>query len=480
MEEQIENQEDVSEENKSKKTGKRLKKVVCIVIAANLGIVGALYLSGALFFQEHFLPNTQIDGVNYGWKDIGQVETDIQERTSQYELTIYGRDDVTDKICGYEIGMTPVFDGSLKQIQEEQNGFEWVSALWNPYSYEISKVVQYDPALLDEKLESLNIFQWKNQKHPIDAYIGEYEEETNSYSIVPEIPGSDIIREAAAELIAEALSALQSELDLQDAACFQEPKVTTETAWINRVVKTLNKYVSSEIIYDWNGTEEIIDGTLIHNWLYVDDKKVWIDEEKVRGYVDELAKKNDTFGKQREFVTTEGETVTLAGGSYGWWSNRADETQELVALIKKGETVEREPIYRAQGYAKGQDDIGDSYVEVNLEQQHLYLYIEGQLELESDFVSGNTSRGNGTPPGVFGITYKERNATLRGENYATPVSYWMPFNGNIGLHDANWRRSFGGKIYRTNGSHGCVNLPPDIAAEIYEKVEKGFPVVCYN
>ena len=71
------------------------------------------------------------------------------------------------------------------------------------------------------------------------------------------------------------------------------------------------------------------------------------------------------------------------------------------------------------------------------------------------------------------------NATLTGENYATPVSYWMPFNGNIGMHDANWRSSFGGNIYKTNGSHGCVNLPPSVAAELYGYVEKGTPVICY-
>ena len=223
-----------------------------------------------------------------------------------------------------------------------------------------------------------------------------------------------------------------------------------------------------------------MDGTQIHNWLLVEQKNVVIDEEKVRGYVDELAKRNDTFGKKRQFVTTEGETITLASGSYGWWCDRSGETKELVELIKKGETVNREPLYHARGYVKGQDDIGNSYVEIDLENQHLYLYLDGEIELESDFVSGNVSRGFATPPGVFGLTYKERNATLRGENYATPVDYWMPFNGNVGMHDAAWRHSFGGKIYKTSGSHGCINLPKEAAAEIFEKIEKGFPVVCYN
>ena len=78
------------------------------------------------------------------------------------------------------------------------------------------------------------------------------------------------------------------------------------------------------------------------------------------------------------------------------------------------------------------------------------------------------------------MTYKERNAMLVGENYETPVSYWMPFNQNVGLHDAVWRDSFGGSIYKTSGSHGCINLPYAIAKQIYGYAEKGMPVICYH
>ncbi len=56
----------------------------------------------------------------------------------------------------------------------------------------------------------------------------------------------------------------------------------------------------------------------------------------------------------------------------------------------------------------------------------------------------------------------------------------MPFNGNIGMHDATWRGSFGGSIYKTNGSHGCINLPRAAAKTIYENIEKGMPVLCYH
>ena len=119
-------------------------------------------------------------------------------------------------------------------------------------------------------------------------------------------------------------------------------------------------------------------------------------------------------------------------------------------------------------------------MELNLTAQHLFVIKNGTKVLESDFVSGNVSRNWTTPPGAFPLTYKTRNATLKGEGYSTPVSYWMPFNGGIGLHDAPWRNAFGGQIYKTSGSHGCINLPPAIAKQLYEYVDIGFPVLCYN
>ena len=159
--------------------------------------------------------------------------------------------------------------------------------------------------------------------------------------------------------------------------------------------------------------------------------------------------------------------------------NNAKERELLTENIKNGETVEKEPEYYQRAAVYGDNDYGNTYVEVDLKNQHMYFYKSGSLVLESDCVTGNPNRGNGTPKGTYGITYKEREATLVGEDYETPVEYWMPFNGNIGLHDASWRNEFGGNIYKESGSHGCVNLPPSVAKQLYEVISKGDPVFVY-
>ena len=153
---------------------------------------------------------------------------------------------------------------------------------------------------------------------------------------------------------------------------------------------------------------------------------------------------------------------------------------QMMEDIKSGKSVEREPVYSQTANSHGENDYGNSYVEINLTSQHLFVYKNGSLVVDSDFVSGNLSKGHGSPTGAFSVTYTTTDAVLRGEDYATPVKYWMPFAGDVGMHDASWRKSFGGNIYKTNGSHGCINLPTSVAKTIYNTIEKGWPVLVYT
>ena len=127
--------------------------------------------------------------------------------------------------------------------------------------------------------------------------------------------------------------------------------------------------------------------------------------------------------------------------------------------------------------------LGSTYVEVDLTNQKAYYFDNGTVTWSSDIVSGNVSENNATPVGVFAINkYMTTDTVLIGEckSYQTPVSYWMPFVGNsVGLHDATWRSYFGGTIYKTNGSHGCVNLPYEKAKGLYSLVSVGTPVIVH-
>ena len=256
---------------------------------------------------------------------------------------------------------------------------------------------------------------------------------------------------------------------------------TADTDLINPY-DTDGQYHNLRLIIRCGAGTEILTGEDIANWMQeTESHQLILDSDQLTQFVEELAQKYDTQGQPRNFRTSWGKEITLYKGNFGW---KLD-VQKTIGLLQDNLNTEGsvilKPIWSHKGgtFSKG-NDIGDSYVEVDLINQKVWLYKDGEKLLETGCVSGTLNTERQTPGGVYSIYYKQSPAVLNGPGYSSPVEYWMPFNGGIGLHDANWRSTFGGDIYKTNGSHGCINLPTDAAKLIYETVEIGYPVVCYN
>ena len=146
---------------------------------------------------------------------------------------------------------------------------------------------------------------------------------------------------------------------------------------------------------------------------------------------------------------------------------------------ERTETIFHIPAYKQEGFARGLDDIGKTYIEVDMTSQHMYYYEDGELMLDTDIVTGNTGRRMGTPEGINFVYNKQRNRVLRGADYATKVKYWMPVRGCVRLHDAGWSKEFGGEFYQRHGSLGCIISQAEMMAELYEMVEIGTPVIMF-
>ena len=248
-----------------------------------------------------------------------------------------------------------------------------------------------------------------------------------------------------------------------------------------KLAETMNQYVKTSITYDFGDSQEVLNGKTISQWISSDKKyKAKISQEKIEEYIANLADTYNTAGRSKKLKSSYGTEVTVSGGDYGWKMDKEAEAEALKEHIKKGEVLTKEPAYSQTANSRAGNDYGDTYVEVNLTAQHMYYYKNGSLVVETDFVSGNDAKGWSTPPGAFGLYYKQRDKTLRGEGYATPVSFWMPFNGGVGFHDANWRRDFGGNYYKRGGSHGCVNMPYSAAQTLFENIEAGCAVLVYH
>lgn len=453
------------------------KKNLILFIAATT--VAAIYIGAAIFFSFHFCPGSKLNGQDISWMTISEVRDLVNSKASSYVLSISGRKDLEEKITAAEISWTPQFDEGLNDNLGFLNGLKWPVSIFSHNTYTNADLASFDEAQLKSKISAMSFFTEENMVAPTDAELV-FDEGIAEYAIVPEDYGSKVDDAAFYSAVTNALSTMQSTLSLDEAGVYVEPTIFLDDEKLNAELNSLNQYASAKITYTFGEDVITVDGNYIKDWISYDGTTTTLDTDKVNEFVNYLGRTYDTFGRDRTFTTTLGQTITISGGDYGWWMDRNTTFNELVTAIESTSICDMTPVYFGTAAQYGTQDYGNSYVEVDLDHQHVYVYEDGVLVIETDCVSGKVTQDRVTPTGVFSITYKERDATLKGDNYSSDVKYWMPFYGNVGLHDASWRSSFGSDIYVTNGSHGCVNLPPDAAAVVFEHVEKGEAVIVYG
>lgn len=442
--------------------------------------VAVLYFLYGMKYRSAFLPNTIIDGVDASGETIEEFQQHMADEISKYILVLDERGDKQEQLRGVDVGLHVELNQNVKQILENQNPLDWFPRLWKEETYQSFISITYNKDLLAEAIKHLECMDLSRQYPAENAYISEYNLGTD-YVIVPEMDGTQIIEANLQEAVGNVLLHLDEKVCLADFGCYRTPAVCSSDNDLQELVKKMNGYADVNVTYRFGENTEVLDGETIRSWIVLTGNgELSFDDEKINGYIREIASAYDTAYTSRMFQTSYGSEVCVWQGHYGWKINQEEEAEALKEILCYGESVEREPIYLQEAASHGTKDYGDTYVELNMTAQHLWLYKDGELVLESDFVSGNLAKGYETPNGIYPITYKERNARLMGEGYDVGVTYWMPFNRGIGLHDANWRTTFGGTIYKTRGSHGCVNLPPENAKIIYETVEKGTAVICYT
>lgn len=332
----------------------------------------------------------------------------------------------------------------------------------------------------------------ENQIAPTDAYI-QYKD--GSFSIIEETLGSKFNTEELVKNIKVALSEGKQQLDVTKANGYVKPQVYKDDQDLNNQLKAANEYCLSTITYTTpKGKEIALNGSTLITWLskqddgsYTKDESVF--KEKLTAFVKELASQYNSIGATRTFTGKDGQSHTVSGGTYGFRVSTDSEVSALLKMINENKSENnRTPEHTGQLPSGENGGLGTTYLEINITKQHLWFVKDGAVALESDFVSGKESDPSRlTPNGTYYIYNKERNRVLRGTKqpngkyeYESPVSYWMPFNKGIGLHDASWRSTFGGNIYINSGSHGCINLPTGFAGSLYSQIYVNLPVVVYR
>jgi hypothetical protein len=455
---------------------KRNKIVLGIIISICTLLI--IYFGMAIYFTNHFYFGSAINSISVSGKIVEDVNEQMASEIEKYQLNIKERGGINEQIAGEEIGLMYDVNGEFKEFKDKQNPLKWISSVFNKKDSKMVAEIKYDKELLKEQVDMLSCFDSSKLIEPKNA---SYKYTDNSYVIVDEVIGNKGNKDILYNSAIDAVSSGETTIDLESINYYVKPQYTSKSPKIVSTRDMLNKYVSSTTTYTFGDDKEILDGSTINKWVTVDENsEITFNEKQVEIYIDVLASEYNTVADMRNFVTSSGKVINIGGGTYGWAINKVQEIQYLISSIKEGKSIEKEPSYYQTAFAHGKDDIGNTYVEIDLKGQHLWFYKNGELITQGDVVTGNDgSEETRTPAGIYKINYKETNATLKGEDYAVPVKYWMPFIGGKGIHDASWRNKFGGELYKTGGSHGCVNSPPNVAKKIFENIETGTPVISY-
>jgi len=453
------------------------RKKIIIGIIISICTLFVIYFGMAMYFMNHFYFGSAINCISVSGETVEDVNEEMAVDLQTYKLNIKQRGGDNEQIRAAEIGLSYNSDGQFEKLKDSQNPYKWISSVFNAEDSQMTEAVKYDENLLKKRLDKLSCFDSSNIIEPENP---SFKYTDNGYVIVGEVEGNKVNKDILYNSVSDAIIKEETTIDLEAINCYVKPLYTTKSQRVIETKNMLNKYVFSKVTYEFGENKELLDGSTINKWLSVDKNfEVTFNEKEVKNYIDLLSKSHNTIGKTRAFASSTGKTINIGGGDYGWSINKEKETQALITSIKEGKTISKQPAYNQTALSHGNNDIGSTYVEIDMTNQHLWFYKNGHLVVQGDVVTGNTNANTATPGGIYGLKYKEKNAVLKGPGYASPVSFWMPFNGGIGIHDASWRSTFGGEIYKSSGSHGCINSPYYLAQAVYNNIQAGTPVICY-
>ncbi len=476
-------------------------KVAAIVAGCIIGVLAVVYLAGFAAFSFVFMPNTTLNGADVSLKLASEVSATYGAKASTYQAQISG-DGIDMTIKGNDINLT--FDQSAyaKSIISQQHAYSWPLHIMQTHELEAAAGATFSSdklkAALEPVVEEINA----TATQPTDATVA-FSETTQQYEVVAEKLGTAIDFDALLEKVESELAGMPARIVLDD-SCLVQASVTSEEPSLATAAENANRYMKADIPLTLSGQAAgEVTREQISTWIKLDENlNATLDEEKLKAWVkSEVAQKYDTRGSERTYTRPDGKQITVAANSshwdsqYGWTTDENALYESLKAAIEAGSTeaIEIPTKYTAsQVPDSGRKDWGNRYIDIDLTEQYVRMYDDsGSLIWESACVTGDHAKGYDTPTGVYVLnSYRASgDVELRGAtdpttgepSYISHVAYWMPFIDNAwALHDASWRSNFGGTIYQYGGSHGCVNLPTDKAAELYNLCKVGDVVVVHN
>lgn len=450
-----------------------------------------MYAAGIVYGFFYFYPNTYVNTI-----DVGMTKPEDAEEVilpTETTLSVKRIDGSTESIDLVKADYDVKTESPVAHLLRSQKQMAWPVTLFNDTEFEDKLVYSFDKDKLKKEISGLEAFDEAYVKAPKDACI-EVDSEGH-YEIIPEDDGNTLIPEKVYDIAGNAVSEGLYEIDLEENGCYEKAEIRRDNEELVNKMNLIRALGEEVITVNLTDAEEVLDTMTLTEMAYFDSEwNLAVDWDKLDAYVDELAEKYETYMQKRKFVTHDGATIETGGSqsngiaidTYGFLMDRVETFNAIYHAILSAESQTVDAVWTVPALTRGQDnlDIGNTYLEVSIEKQHLWYYQDGKVVLETDVVTGMPTPSRATPTGLFRIFGKLEDTNLigemDGESWNSHVDFWMSVTWDaVGMHDAPWRNAFGGQIYKTNGSHGCINLPLDKERWLYYNVEMDTPVIIY-
>lgn len=489
-----------------KNNSKLVRNITVISISLIVGGVVAITAGRKIYYQNRWYPNTKVNGLDVSGETYATSLELMQDYVSSYALHIVGRDGGELTITSENIDLKLDFEDAFLNTYETQKKDSWLPT-WKKTEYEVDFSVQYSQEKLEDIIEHATIIVGDDNykiKGPKSAYVT-YSEEDGYGVITDEFLGNKIVKDELREIIFESLEYLEEQVDISDTEkypdVYKKPKYISTDEVIEKELETYNAYLLNWITWDMGeGVQETITPEDIKEWLYITKKaNVKIDKEALSQWIETFCLKYKTQETTRTFTTHDGETIQVEGGDYGWRINYADTITQAIKAIRQDNDMEAknayidnptdvnrealtkklEPIYSNTAFRKDyvnytNDWDTDNYSEIDLSDQMVYVYKNGKLAYSCICVTGlESDPERATRTGCYYIKDKKEEYILVGEDYETPTKFWVRImwtgTGYHYLGRSDWD-NWTPDLYKTRGSHGCINLQLEDAENIYNLV----------
>jgi hypothetical protein len=504
---------------------KKVLKGASIAVAIIIVLMTALYFALGLYYVGGFPCFTWINGIYCTGKSVSEVNAELLKSAPYDGIAIMDKSGARLFVSSADTDLTMDYTGALTEVYRNTDPLKWGLYAFKNLTCEYEPDVMLSRDKVAELVSDWEIFiDPSDLKCSIvktaDGYVLE-----NVFISLPD-------QEKVIDKVYESMQSRQSVLDLSNyEECYKELDIRSSDRDKVEVFTKLDRLQDCNITYDLEGIKIVLDKGSASDFILTErdydaalsektstknpglghfiiageekslperedikivegivtdaDYNPVVSESKIYAFLENVADSHDTSWMMDEYRKGISSTIIVNSSSKGDGvvfdiRSEFDYLKDLMLSGTMSNPEERELKLSENAVVyDANEKLGKTYIEVDMGKQMLYYYVDGELNMDMPVVTGNVNRSRGTPTGIYPVYNKRYHTYLRGVDYVSYVNYWLGVNKGVGIHDANWRSKFGDEIYKSDGSHGCINCPYDSVEVLWDVVDIGTPVILY-